>query len=139
MARFEVLKSIEAKKLNPRSGLPLNEPPVTIPFSAIIENLREDRDLIKFTWLGQHYHCAESVLRPAIKPLDDRGVLMGEAGRAETQAESSPEPDIRWEELRSTRGAVLRAKIPGGWLVSLGQQITFVPDAAHAWDGKSIG
>jgi hypothetical protein len=138
MARFEVLKSIEARKLNPRSGLPLNEPPVTIPFSAIIENLKEDRDLIKFTWLGQHYHCAESVLRPAIKPLEDPGIPTVEAGRTEPQAGPPPEPDIRWEELRSTKGAVLRAKIPGGWLVSMGQQITFVPDATHAWDGKSI-
>jgi hypothetical protein len=137
MSRFEVLKSIEAKKLHPRSGLPLKEPPVTVPYSAIIDNLEEDRDLIKFKWLGQIYQCEESVLRPAIKALDESGAVSG-GDAAKPAAAPPPEPDIRWAELRSTKGEVLRAKVPGGWLVSFGQQLTFVPDAGHAWDGKTL-
>jgi hypothetical protein len=46
---------------------------------------------------------------------------------------------VRWEELSSTAGAVLRAKLPGGWLVSLrGSGLVFYPDADHAWDGRSL-
>jgi hypothetical protein len=32
-----------------------------------------------------------------------------------------------------------RAKIPGGWLVTIRDEgITFVPDPTHEWDGGSV-
>lgn len=77
------------------------------------------------------------MLRPAIKALDESGAVSG-GDAAKPAAAPPPEPDIRWAELRSTKGEVLRAKVPGGWLVSFGQQLTFVPDAGHAWDGKTL-
>jgi hypothetical protein len=34
---------------------------------------------------------------------------------------------------------VRRAKIPGGWLVTIRDEgITFVPDPTHQWDGSSV-
>lgn len=34
---------------------------------------------------------------------------------------------------------IRRAKIPGGWLVTIRDEgITFVPDPAHEWDGGSV-
>ena len=34
---------------------------------------------------------------------------------------------------------VRRAKIPGGWLVTIRDEgITFVPDPMHEWDGSSV-
>lgn len=149
MARYQVTKSVDARKLHPRSGIPLSEPPVMLPFGAILENLREDRDLFKFSYLGQPYQCEKKALKPAIQHLD--GVS---SSPAETPAESiaafdespSPEekpaaePDIRWHALRTTHSTVLRTKIPGGWLVMPhgGAGLVFVPDAQHVWDGKSL-
>ncbi len=31
-----------------------------------------------------------------------------------------------------------RAKVPGGWLITLYQSITFYPDPRHEWDGSSL-
>jgi hypothetical protein len=36
------------------------------------------------------------------------------------------------------QGLVYRAKIPGGWLVSFSDGLTFVPDPEHRWDGSSL-
>ena len=34
---------------------------------------------------------------------------------------------------------IRRAKVPGGWLVTIRDEgITFVPDATHEWDGGSL-
>ena len=34
---------------------------------------------------------------------------------------------------------IRRAKIPGGWLVTIRDEgITFVPDPTHTWDGSSM-
>jgi len=34
---------------------------------------------------------------------------------------------------------IRRAKIPGGWLVTIRDEgITFVPDPRHEWDGGSV-
>jgi hypothetical protein len=53
---------------------------------------------------------------------------------------------VVWEVLESTGGllAVLRAKVPGGWLVyaSNGYHqhggITFYPDPEHRWTGSTL-
>ncbi len=39
----------------------------------------------------------------------------------------------------SAKFAIYRARIPGGWLVALRPQdnLTFVPDPQHKWDGGS--
>lgn len=34
---------------------------------------------------------------------------------------------------------VLRAKVPGGWLLRIGHEsIAFIPDPNHTWDGGSL-
>jgi hypothetical protein len=68
MAKFELTKSIEARKLNPRTMVPLNEYH-TIPFGAIIDNLVEDRDVEKFSYLGEFYQYPSVDLRAASKPI----------------------------------------------------------------------
>ena len=42
MTSQELAKSIEAKKLNKRSKLPLPEPPTIIPFGALVQEVEED-------------------------------------------------------------------------------------------------
>ena len=61
---------------------------------------------------------------------------------------------LHWEKLRVaepkhefTYGSIYRAKVPGGWLITIfwtsghnegGVTTTFMPDAAHEWDGGSM-
>lgn len=46
---------------------------------------------------------------------------------------------INWEELKSNHWLVLRAKVPGGWLVLVeGKGLTFYPDPNHEWDGNTL-
>jgi hypothetical protein len=68
MAKHELTKSIEARKLNPRTMVPLNEYH-TIPFGAIIDNLVEDRDVEKFSYLGEYYQYPREDLKAASRPI----------------------------------------------------------------------
>ena len=44
-----------------------------------------------------------------------------------------------WETVYSTPvSGVLRAKVPGGWLVRVDLSVTFYPDPEHKWDGSSL-
>ena len=57
---------------------------------------------------------------------------------------------VDWEDIgdpkRYGSTMMLRAKVPGGWLVRLSSQtsaataeaITFYPDANHVWDGGAL-
>ena len=44
--------------------------------------------------------------------------------------------------LQRTGDVVRRAKVPGGWLISVlardGVGVTFYPDPEHVWDGSSL-
>jgi hypothetical protein len=147
MASFEFIKTIEARKLNKRSGLPLNEPAVPIPYSAIVEKEEERWDFVKFKYLGERYQCATPTWQEAARSY-------GEASAAETAVAEVPaslaspasatpaaapkDVQVKWEELTSSHQAVLRAKLKGGWLVSVrGSGLAFYPDPKHAWDGRS--
>ena len=68
MGKFELTKSIEARKLNPRTKVPMNEFH-TIPFGAIIENLVESRDMEQFSYLGEYYQYPSADLREASRPI----------------------------------------------------------------------
>jgi hypothetical protein len=143
MARYELIKTIEAKRLNARSGAPLAEPPSTIPYSAMIEMLEENWDYTKFTYLGQNYHCATPVFKEATRPYgakESAKPAVGESADSATAAAAAPkEVQLNWEELSSNYAAVLRAKIPGGWLISVKSSgVTFYPDPEHSWNGKTL-
>jgi len=51
---------------------------------------------------------------------------------------------LHWDKIESEHFFVghqlLRAKVPGGWLItmSMNQGITFYPDPHHEWDGNSL-
>jgi hypothetical protein len=77
------------------------------------------------------------------------------SGNAAFGQEAAAEQRIKWERIYGglsdkdgrTRllPTVARTKIPGGWLIYMrstgpegGLGITFMPDADHKWDGKSL-
>ncbi len=68
MAKFELTKSIEARKLNPRTKVPLNDYH-TIPFGAIIEDLIDKDDAEQFSYLGEYYQYPREDLRAASRPI----------------------------------------------------------------------
>ena len=69
MAKFELTKNIEAKKLNKRTGVPTGGPPVNIPYGALIDDPSEDRDLVNFSYLGEPYQCSRDTLHSAATPI----------------------------------------------------------------------
>jgi len=138
MPKFELTKSIEARKLNKRNMVPLPGPAVTISFGSVIENLEEVRDMGRFQYLLDFYESEWDELSRAIRAVED--------SPAPTRQDSpSPAPmhvaevKFHWQELHSTHGKLLRAKVPGGWLVSMpGAGVAFYPEPAHEWDGSTL-
>ena len=68
MAKFELTKSIEALKLNPRTMVPLNDWH-TIPFGAIIDDRIDKGDVEQFSYLGEYYQYSKEDLKAASKPI----------------------------------------------------------------------
>lgn len=137
MSKLEVTKSIEARKLNPRSRLPLSEPPVTIPYGAILDQVVEKRDLVEFEYLKEVYQCKAEVLQAASHRLDSDmpSVTRAHDDGAAVPAAAKP---FTWERLSSGPIPLSRARIPGGWLIASGDGVTFYPDPGHDWDGKTV-
>ncbi len=134
MAKFELMKSIEVTPLNKRTLIPSGDPPVTIPYGAIVDHIEQDRDFDKFSYLGQPYRCAHTILEAAVRT--DKP-----APAAAPVAPPGPavKPSLAWEELESTHCPVRRAKVPGGWLVAVSADgVAFYPDREHVWDGASM-
>jgi hypothetical protein len=67
MSRFELTKSIEARKVNPRTKVPTNEFH-TIPFGAIIGDVVENGDVDQFSYLGDYYQYPRADLKQASRP-----------------------------------------------------------------------
>ncbi len=131
MPKFELAKSIEVTPLNKRTLIPSGDPPVTIPYGAIVDHIEQDRDFDKFSYLGQPYRCAHTILKAAIRSEN----LAPEP----VAAAAEEKPRLEWEELASSHCMVRRAKVPGGWLVAVsGDGVAFYPDRQHVWDGTSI-
>lgn len=144
---LSLTKLIEATKLHPRTGLSLGLPPVTVPYGALVEHVGSDRDRERFTYLGELYECKRDLFLSAT----GGGKKAAEAAtepepEPEAAVESAPEPEapsgphLAWTRVGSSNYTVMRAAVPGGWLVALnGNGLAFVPDAKHQWDGGSIG
>ncbi|SRR5579884_3041663 len=136
MPVFELGKSIESIRLNKRNRLPMGDPPRTIPFGALIEEIRETGDRASFVYLGELYECPADLLRSALS-ASGAAQPNAAAGRGETRAAeaATKQPaSLEWEPLASSQGSFSRARVPGGWLVmSDASGLVFVPDQQHAW------
>jgi hypothetical protein len=134
-------KSITAKKLHRRTMTPLPEPEVTIPFGAIVDNVKIDRDTATFEYLMEPYSCGRELFVTATGGAAEGGEAARSPAAALATASSaaSPEPvKLHFETLASSI-KLSRAKVPGGWLLAtpLGS-IAFYPDPNHQWNGESL-
>lgn len=114
---------------------------MTVPFGAIIDNVDLEGDTRRFTYQGELYRVPEDVLLSAV---DGGAAAMANGGTAAVPTpalSAKPAPAqarIEWKELPSSHHQVLRAEVPGGWLVSTGAGgLAFYPDPDHAWDGTA--
>ena len=135
MAKFELAKPVEGVKVNKRSGISTSER-VSLAFGAILVDPYEERDSLRFSYLGELVEAKLADIKGYYHPID------GVANLASTP--SAPKPSapvdpryIRWESIPSDL-ATKRTKIPGGWLVAAGNGLAFLPDPAHEWDGSSL-
>ena len=144
MSKHALNKTIEARKLNKKTGVPVPGPEVAIPYGAHVEHPHRDGAMWRFTYNQELYRCADDVLTSAL----DRGALKGivEAKDEEPKNEAPAvggrvaRPALRWEAVSSSQYSVMRSKVPGGWLVAAGSgpSLTFYPDPEHLWDGTSL-
>ncbi len=138
MAKYEITKSIDVDEINKRSGMPTGKKR-TLPFGAIIQDRVEDRDMERFTYLGELYRTKSEELTAAVRLIGDAPVTSGGASTSSSPSPvAKPEYKLKWEAMHSSIPAS-RCKVPGGWLVSVTNGgLTFFPDAEHAWDGSSV-
>jgi hypothetical protein len=66
VSKLTLKKTIEAKKLNPKTGVRLPGTETTIPFGSVIENLERDRDSARFLYLMELYGCPYQVVDEAL-------------------------------------------------------------------------
>ena len=136
MPVFELGKSIESIRLNKRNRLPMGDPPRTIPFGALIDEIRETGDRASFVYLGELYECPTDVLRSAMI-ASGATEPNGSADRPEsrgTEAVAKRPASLEWEAMGSSQGSFSRARVPGGWvLMSEANTMVFIPDQEHVW------
>jgi hypothetical protein len=70
MPKFELTKTLEAVKLNPRTLRPLGTEKRTIPYGAVLEKLTRDCDMQQFHYMNEPYEIPYSDIASALKPLD---------------------------------------------------------------------
>lgn len=135
MSKYELGKTVEAQKLNKRTGIPLSEHPVTIPFGAILESVQISEDLVRFAYMGDRYQVAREAVAGAMQQL---GVAPAMASLS--KPDSTDKLVFETLDVRSQgQVSIYRAPVPGGWLLaSHSGALAFVPDAEHKWDGASI-
>jgi hypothetical protein len=145
LVKLELNKSIEARKLNKRTGAPTVGHEVEIPYGAIVENVEADRDFERFTYLGELYQCPHTLLASATDPQVWKAQLAPAAKSAAPAASSAGQPapappKLQWAPVDSSHVPLLRAKVKGGWLIAAGSgaSLTFYPDPDHEWDGTSL-
>jgi hypothetical protein len=142
MPVFELGKSIESIRLNKRNRLPMGDPPRTIPFGALIDEIRETGDRASFVYLGELYECPADLLRSALlastpaqpnAPFEPNGG--GDRTETGTRATAPKQPaSLEWEPLASSQGSFSRARVPGGWLLmSEANALVFIPDPERVW------
>lgn len=140
MAKLEVTKTIEARKLNKRTRQPVAEPPVTIPYAAILSEIVDNDGIMNFMYMGELYQCRSEVLRSSSHSLEGSLMPAPSSGGA-APSETLPVTFV-WEKLRTGSETTSRARLPGGWLIAIGEgaarSVVFYPDPAHDWDGTTL-
>ena len=123
--------------LNKRTGATLGEPPISLPFGALIDKVEEAGDFYTFNYMSERYRMRKDNVQGALHALGATAAAAAPSGPSASQPAEPAKPTLFFEKMNSAI-AVSRAKVPGGWLVVQGSGIAFVPDVNHEWDGGSL-
>jgi hypothetical protein len=145
MSRFELTKSIEAQKLNKRTGGVMMGHGVTIPYGSILRNVEYDEDVVKFDYLDNRFQCRLDTMKGYLNAMARPGEIAPEIQdpvvaappATATDPPTAPQPTLVFETMaaRGLGTTIMRAKVPGGWLVASKQgALTFMPDSDHTWE-----
>lgn len=69
MAKFELTKTIEGVKLNPRTMRPVGPQRHTLPFGAVLENVQPSGNVYAFFYLGEPYQCDQMDIASALREI----------------------------------------------------------------------
>ena len=76
-------------------------------------------------------------IRTRTKVVDGKGYVL-----AYNYTNKSTPVTFTWQKLSAGREVTIRAKLPGGWLISVGdgagRSVVFYPDPQHEWDGTTL-
>lgn len=67
--KLTLTATIEGRKLNQRTLIPLRTFSVTIPYGSTLENIKEMGDATQFSYLRDRYDCPTDRLKAASRPL----------------------------------------------------------------------
>jgi hypothetical protein len=70
MVKAELIKTVEARKLNKRTMRPMSPDPVTIPFGGILDKIEQDDYQMRFYYLGEPYEADLMSVKGALKTLE---------------------------------------------------------------------
>jgi hypothetical protein len=136
--KISLNKTIEATKLNRRTGFAEPGPEITIPFGGLVEHVATERDAVRFTYMGEPYRCSEDLWQAATRE-SSVPARSGAVQNSGAPAAVAPADAIVWETLASSKVPLLRTKVPGGWLLATqAGSVTFYPDPKHEWNGATV-
>lgn len=69
MAKFELTRPLEARKLNPRTLRPISSNWVTIPYGALLTLIEQDEERVHFSYMGEPYRTPTGDFKEAARPL----------------------------------------------------------------------
>ena len=135
--KISLNKTIEATKLNRRTGFAEPGPEITIPFGGLVEHVASERGAVRFTYMGEPYRCSEDLWNAATRDSSAPSTA-APVKSSDTPPSVAPAGAIVWEMLASSTMPLLRTKVPGGWLVATpAGSVTFYPDPEHDWSGAT--
>lgn len=70
MAKAELTKTIEARKLNKRTMRAISNDPITIPFGAILADITQDDYVMRFNYLSEPYEADLIRVQSAYKMIE---------------------------------------------------------------------
>jgi hypothetical protein len=133
MPKYTTAKLVEAVMLNKKTGMPTSKR-IDLPFGAVILDPVEDGAFLRFVYLGDDYHVSLPDIQGYYHPIGESAAAASSPEKG-SEAPSAPRT-LEFQTLKSNLSAK-RAKVPGGWLIVVGDGLTFLPDPGHKWDGSS--
>ena len=137
MAKFATTKMVEALLVNDTTGARTSQR-LDLPYGSVIDDARVEDRYLRFKYLRKTYDVKLADIEGYYHPIGaPEAKAAAKGAEAPAKASGPSGPSLEFKAVESNL-AVKRAKVPGGWLVAVGNGVAFVPDTGHKWDGGSL-